>query len=209
MEIHDHAFWDDLGVAWRATVPDEDLLRSRLERRLRLQAFASGAAVKATTAVTLFGLGLGAWAVWIGLSSGAWHFVVRGATLIATAFLTLLATIVLRDRTSREARSVSETLQLSIKRTERLARAVDLVLAAVAVVGVGGLVGYVIRARDSRAAFVSPVEDLLALAVLALALLWFRWGQSRALEMTKHISHCFVSTADHADDESAADPHGR
>lgn len=204
MEIHDQAFWDDLGLAWRVTVPDEGLFRSRLERRLRFQAFAQGAAVSAAAAATLLGLSLGAWTMWIGWSSGTWHFVSRGATLIAAAVLTLLATLVLRGRTDREARSVRESLQLSITRTERLARAAGLALATVAVIGVGGLVGSVIRARHGHAASVSPVEDLLALAVLALALLWFRWGQSRTLAAARHVSHVF----DAEDDASATNPAG-
>jgi MFS family permease len=205
MEIHDHAFWDELGVAWRATVPDEGLLRSRLERRLRLQAYVSGAVVSATAAATLFGLGLGAWTVWIGWSSGAWHFVVRGATLIVAAVPTLLATIVLRNRTAREARSVSESLQLSIKRAERLATSVDLAVAAVAVIGVGGLVGYAVRARHGRPAFVSPIEDLLGLAVLAMALIWFRSVQSRTLETARRVGRIF----DVASEEPATHPNVR
>jgi hypothetical protein len=147
--------------------------------------------------------------VWIGWSSGAWHFVVRGATLMAAAFLTLLATIVLRNRTARDARSVSESLQLSITRTERLARAVDLAIAAVAVIGVGGLVGYVVRARHGRPAFVSPMEDVLALAVLAMALLWFRSVQSRTLAAARRFGRIFDSTVDHAGEEPATNPHAR
>ena len=209
MEIHDHAFWDELGVAWRATVPDENHFQSRLERRLQLQAFALGTAVSASAAATLFGLGLGAWTVWIGWSNGTWHFVIRGATLSAAATLTLLATIVLRNRTDRAARSVRESLQLSITRAERLAKAAGLVAAAVAVIGVGGLVGYVIRARHGRPPFVSPMEDLLALAVLAMALLWFRWGQSRTLDAAKHVSRIFDQTVDHIDHESVGHPNVR
>jgi hypothetical protein len=194
MEIHDHAFWDDLGILWRASFQDEDLLRLRLERRLRRQAFVSGAAVTATAAATLFGLGLGAWTVWIGWSNGAWHFVIRGATLMAAAFPTLLATIVLRNHTAGEGRSVSESLQFSIARTERMVRAVDLAIAAIAVIGVGGLVGYLVRARHGRPAFVSPIEDLLALAVLAMALLWFRSVQSRTLAVARRFGRIFDST---------------
>jgi MFS family permease len=204
MEAHDQAFWDELGVAWRATVPDEGLFRSRLERRLRRQAFFLGVAVSATAAATAVGLVLGAWTVWIGWSHGTWHFVMRGATLIAAALLTLVATIVLRG--PPDAQSVREGLQLSITRTERLARAADLLVAAVAAIGLGGLVGYVIRARQGRPAFVSPVEDLLALAVLALAFFWFRWGQMRTLEATKHVSRIFDPTNDQADNGSAAHP---
>jgi hypothetical protein len=194
MEIHDHAFWDELGVVWRASVPDEGLLRSRLERRLRRQAFVSGATVSAAAAATLLGLGLGAWTVWIGWSNGAWHFVIRGATLMAAAFPTLLATIVLRNHTAGEGRSVSESLQFSIARTERMVRAVDLAIAAIAVIGVGGLVGYLVRARHGRPAFVSPIEDLLALAVLAMALLWFRSVQSRTLAVARRFGRIFDST---------------
>jgi MFS family permease len=205
MKLDDGAFWDELGVAWRATVPDEDLFRSRLERRLRLQAIVSGAALSATAAATLVGLGLGAWTVWIGWSGGTWHFVVRGATLIAAALLTLLATSALRNRSACDVRSLSESLRFSIARTERLARAADLAVAAVAAIGVGGFAGYLVRARHGRPALVSPLEDLLALAVLALALLWFRWGQSRSLEAAKHVSRIFNSKVDHMDDEAA--PH--
>jgi len=55
------------------------------------------------------------------------------------------------------------------------------------------MIGYALRIRLSRSPAVSPVEDLLVLALAGLALAWFRWGQARALGRYRHIGRVFDS----------------
>jgi hypothetical protein len=195
MQIADDVFWDELGVSWRASIPDAGLVSSRLRTRLRLQRVLIGAAMAAGAAVWVLGAGLAAWAIWIGWLNQTWNLVIRGATLAAVSFVALLATLSMRGGGGGAARSLREMLEVSITRTERLIRAADLGCVAVLVLAVGGAVGYAIRVRLYRPPQVSPVEALLALALVGLALLWFRWSQARALTRYRHLRQAF-GTAD-------------
>lgn len=192
MPTDDDAFWDELGVSWRASISDSGLLSSRLEARLRLQSALLTVGAVAGAAVSLLGLGLAAWTLWIGWSSPTWHFLTRGLTLAAVSLLAGIAALGLRARKGVETRSVKEMLQVSIERTERLIRAADLGCYSLVILAFGGMVGYALRLRLGRPAAVSPVEDLLALAVAGLALLWYRGSQAFALRKYRHLSQVFT-----------------
>lgn len=193
MPRDDDAFWDELGVSWRASIRDTGLISSRLEARLRMQSALLTAGTLVGAAVSLLGFGLAAWALWIGWSSHAWNFLTRGLTLAAVSFLAVMAALALRTRDAVDTRSVREMLQVSITRTERLIRAASLACYSVLILAVGGLVGYALRIRLSRPPSVSPIEDLLALSLAGLALLWYRQTQARALRKYRNVSRIFDS----------------
>jgi hypothetical protein len=189
-------FWDDLGVAWRASIPDSGLFSSRLEARLRRQeAFRKTGAILCVVAGAA-ALGLGLWALWIGWSSHTWNFLTRGATLLGVTVLAVAAASTLRVRGEVDTRSLHEMLQSSITRTERLVRAADLGCVSLAIIAVGGLAGYAIRTRLGRAPLMSPIEDLLALAVVVIGVLAYRWSQARALVKYRHLIQMFSSEND-------------
>jgi hypothetical protein len=175
------AYWDELGIAWRATAPDPGLLASRLEARLRWQAVLSRAGAAACLVAGVAGLALAGWCEWVGYAAHAANFVTRGVSIGVVAVLLLIAAATLGGRMAAQTGSLRETLELARSRAERVARAAALGCLGVVVLAVGGLVGYAIRVRLSHPPAMSPIEALLALAVLGLALLWIRQGQRRAL----------------------------
>jgi hypothetical protein len=193
MPTDDDAFWDELGVSWRASIRDVGLISSGFEARLRLQSALLTAGTLAGAAVSLLGFGLAAWTLWIGWSTQTWHFLTRGATLVTASLLALMGTLSLRVRNGVETRSLGEMLQVSIARTERLIKAADLGCYSLVILALGGTVGYVLRMRLGRPPAVSPVEDLLALAIAGLALLWYRRTQAFALRKYRHLSQVFGS----------------
>lgn len=189
----DDAFWDELGVSWRASIPDSGLIFSRLEARLRLQSALITAGTVVGYAISFLGLGLASWAFWVGWSSHVWNFVTRGMTLGIVSFLAIMAILALRTGSGMETRSVQEMLQVSIVRTERLIRAADLTCCAVLILALGGIAGYFLRIRVAHPPAVSPVEDLLALALAALALVWYRRSQAHSLRKYRHLSQALGS----------------
>lgn len=197
MPLDDDAFWDELGVSWRATAADTGLMTSRLEARLKLQSALLTTGTLGAAAISVLSLGLAAWALWIGWASQIWNFIARGMTLALVAVLATLVTLALRARNGAEARSLQDMLQVSITRTERLIRAADLTGYSLLILAIGGLVGYALRIRLGRPPAISPVEDLLALCLAGLALVWFRWEQARALRRYRHVRRAFDSGDEH------------
>jgi hypothetical protein len=193
MPNDDDVFWDELGVSWRASVPDAGVTSSRLKARLTLQSALLTAGTIVSAVVSLVGFGLAAWALWIGWSSQAWNFLTRGVSLAAVSLLAVMATLALRARNSMETRSLSEMLQVAVARTERLIRAAELGCYSVVMLAIGGTIGYALRIRLGRPPVMPVVEDLLALAIAALALLWFRRSQAHALKKYRHLGKIFGS----------------
>lgn len=193
MQPDKETFWDDLGVAWRASIPDPGLVSSRLETRLQRQKILLTTAGIVCVMTGMAACGLGAWTLWIGWSSHTWNFLTRGATLLAVSGLAIAAAVALRGRSDADTRSLRDMLRSSIARTERLIRAADLGCVALTVLAVGGFVGYAIRARLGRPPSMSPTEDLMAMAVAALGLVTYRWSQARALTKYRHLIAGFGS----------------
>lgn len=196
MPHDDDAFWDELGVSWRASVRDAGFVSSRLEAKLRFQRTLITAGTIAAVSLGVLGSALSAWALWIGWTSHIWNFITRGLTLAAVSVLAIMASLVLRTRDAVETRSLREMLRLSIARTERLIKAADLTCCSLVILLVGGLIGYALRIKLSRPPAISPVEDLLALAFAALSVIWFRRSQAGALRRQQHIRRAFDSGDD-------------
>jgi hypothetical protein len=193
MPDHDDAFWDELGISWRASVHDTDFVSSRLEAKLKLQSALLGAGAIAATLLGVLGFAAAARALWIGWTSHFWNFITRGLVLAAVSVLAIIASLALRTRDGVDTRSLRDMLQLSIARTERLVKAADLTCYSLAILVVGGLVGYALRIKLSRPPAISPVEDILILALAALSVIWFRQSQTRALRRYQHIRRAFDS----------------
>ena len=193
MPRDEDAFWDELGVSWRASVRDPGLVSSRVEARLKLQSALLTAGTIAATSLGVLGFGLAAWTLWIGWTGQVWSFITRGVTVAAISLLAIMASLAFRTRDRLETRSLQNMLRFSITRTERLIRATDLACYSLVILAVGGMMGYALRIRFGRPPAVSPVEDLLVLSVAGLALLWFRRSQARALRRHQHIMKAFRS----------------
>lgn len=193
MPRDDNAFWDELGVSWRASTSDPGLMSSRLEARLKLQAALLTAGTMAAAALSLLGFGLAARALWVGWTNEIWNFITRGVTLAVVSSLAIMAILALRTRNGIETRSLRDMLQASITGTERLIRAADLACYSLVILAVGGMVGYALRIRVGRPPSISLVEDLLVLSLAGLALVWFRSSQARALRKYQHVRQVFDS----------------
>lgn len=193
MARDEDAFWDELGVSWRASIRDPGLVSSRLEGRLKLQSALLSAGTTAAISLGVFGFGLAAWTLWVGWTGQVWNFITRGVTVAAISLLAMMAGLALRTRDRLETRSLQEMLRVSITRTERLIRATDLACYSLAILAVGGMIGYALRIEFGRPPAVSPVEDLLVLSIAGLALVWFRRSQARALRRHQHIMKAFRS----------------
>ncbi len=169
-------YWDDLGVAWRAIEPDVSAITPRIEARVRRQS----AQIVATLVIGLplgaIGFCLGVFTIWRGWTTGSGNFVTRGVAIVTIAILGGIAMLsLLRVRAGGEA-AVSEMLELSIARAQRTLIGIRLGLAACAVGAVMGLVGTAIRTRASGPPLMSPIVDLVLLALSAVGL--FAWGRN-------------------------------
>ena len=181
-------YWDELGIAWRALQPAEGLVASRLEPMLRRQEILVRGGAVAGYPLGVLGLGLAGWCFWIAWSGHAWNFAARGGAVGVVAVIALVAAAALQGALEGERRSLREMLELAVVRAEQLRRAAGLGCIALAVLAVGGLAGYVIRAGASRPAAMSPVLDLVILAALAVGLAWLWSSQSRAEGKYRHLA---------------------
>jgi len=186
-------FWDELGILWRASVQDVGFISSRLEARLRLQSALLTAGTIAGAALGVVGFGLAAWAIWVGASSQAWNFLTRGVTLAIVSVLAVMTSLGLRQREESTTGSLREMLQAYVARSERLIRAADLGSYSLVILAIGGMLGYGLRVRLGRPPAVSPIQNLLLLALVGSALVWYRRTQARVLRKYRHLSEVFGS----------------
>jgi uncharacterized membrane protein len=178
----DDDYWDDLGVAWRAINPDASAIAPRIEARVRRQSALIVATIVIGLPLSAFSLGLGVFTIWTGWTSGSWNFVTRGAAIAAIAILMAIAILsLLAVRHGRAAAAVSDMLDLSIARAQRTLFGLRLGMAVCGIAAVMGVAGTVIRSRLTRPPQMSPIVDLLLLALCALGL--FAWGRNVRLHL--------------------------
>ena len=177
------AYWDELGIAWCAVHTGADVvprLRSHLRRQSLLVAAYLGAGGLLGVACVL----LGAFTLWRGWTGGAWHFVTRGTALLAVSAILAIAILgLLPVRTSDQARTLPDMIDLTIARAERLLMTVRLGVVACAILAAFGLAGTAIRTYYGKPPALSPLLDLAILAILALGLLFY--GRSVAITLRK------------------------
>jgi hypothetical protein len=168
------AFWDELGVAWRAIDPDVSVITSRLAIRLRWQS-------RWITAGLLFGLPLcaaagllGVRTIVIGLFSGTWFFVVRGIAIVGISAILIAAwSSLLSVRSGEGGRALSEMIDLAIGRAQTTLSLVRAGLYVCVIAAVFGTVGTSIRIHVARPPRLSPIVDLVVLVLIALVLLLY------------------------------------
>jgi hypothetical protein len=166
-------YWDELGVAWRAINPEPSVIGPKLEIRLRRQAAAMLAIVILAVPLSIAGLALGIYTLWIGCAHGIWNFVSRGVALVAISSLLVLAAWSRRGSGRVDSSSLTDMLDLGIVQAGRFRRMVRTGYWTCGLAAVFGLIGYGIRVQLHRPPAMSPVEPLLLLALIAIALLLF------------------------------------
>jgi uncharacterized protein YacL len=184
----DDGYWDDLGVAWRAINPDITVIVPRLEARLRRQSVLIRSALVVGLPLSVIGLGLGVFTIWRGWTTGAWNFVTRGSAIVAIAILlAAVMSSLLPVRAGDAARAVSDMLDLAIARAQRTVIAIRLGLIAGAVAAAMGLAGTAIRSQLNGPPRMSPVVDVVLLAMCAIGLFAWRRDILRRLEQLRAL----------------------
>jgi hypothetical protein len=168
------ADWDELGVTWCAIDPDVSVIASRLASRLRRQS-------RWMTAVVVIGLPLGAAGVLLGVGTigvgllGAWNFVTRGIAIVAMSTILAFAVYSLVPVMSQgTTRPLSEMIDLAVERAQKTLSLIRAGLYSCVIAAVFGLVGTAIRTHFGRPPKISPIIDLVVLALIALVLLLCR-----------------------------------
>jgi len=170
MPTSNDAYFDELGIGWRATNPDLDVITPKLLARLRWQRILMLSMITAGIALSIAGLILGIYTLIAAFSAHIWNYVTRGMAIIAISLLFALASWSVREGLRTHTRSLMEMIDASISRAEGLSRAVRIGYWVCAVAAVFGLVGEAIRARLYHPAAMSPIGSLILLAVSCAAL---------------------------------------
>jgi hypothetical protein len=177
-------YWDELGVTWCAIDPDTSAIKPRLEARLRRQ-------TEWITAGLVIGLPLGVAGVLLGVVTiclgflGPWNFVTRGIAILAMSVILTLAVWSLQPvRSVDTTRALSQMIDLAIDRGHRTLSVIRAGLYTCAIAAVFGLVGTAIRTHLGNPPKMSPIIDLVIVALIALAL--FLYGRQIRVEGAKY-----------------------
>jgi len=191
------AYWDELGVAWCAIDPNLTVVASRLEARLRRQS-------RWITTGLVIGLPLGASGTLLGVAticaawfSGAWNLVTRGIAIVAiSAFLTYAVFSLLPVRSLRTTSPLSNMIDLAIARARRTLSLIGAGLYACLFAAVFGLAGTGIRTHLARPPKMSPIIDLVVLALIALVLVLYNRQIKVELEKYRALKNALVVDGD-------------
>lgn len=184
MTTRDDAYWDELGVEWRAVNPDPDVIGPRLKSRLRRQSLLIRAGLITGLLLSAGGVILSVITIWMGWTTGTWNFVTRGIAIgVISGLLTMAVSVLLPVRGSDAARAVSDLLDLAIARAQRTLVTIRLGFYACIVAAVFGLVGAAIRTHLTRPPRLLPVVDVTVVAIVTLGL--FLWARHTRTSLAK------------------------
>lgn len=175
MTMRDDAYWDELGVAWRAVEVNNNVTTGRLQSRLRRQSIAILAALAIGLPLCAGGFFVGMATMWSGWENATWNFITRGfaiATISAITARTL--SLLLPLRANADARALPEMLRLAIERAEGTLTIIRLSFWACGIAAVLGLVGTALRTHQTSPPAMSPLIDMVVLAITALGLFLYR-----------------------------------
>ena len=180
----DDAYWDDLGVAWRTTDPSIEQAVPHLQARLRRQSFVITAALALGIPFCGVGIVLGVFTMWRGWTTDTWNFVTRGiAIVLVSALLVRALASLLPFRRYRNVRSLSEMLELAHARIRRTLFLVRMAIIGCVIAAIFGIAGTVIRIRAGSPPHLSPIIDLIIIALI-VSFLWL-YGRTVSAEGRK------------------------
>ena len=187
-------YWDDLGVAWRAIDVDVDVVMPRLHARMRRQSLLIRTALVLGLPMASFAIVLGLLTVWWGWSSSTWNFVTRGIAVGVAGALALKTLLSLASvRGSADAQALTDMLDLAVRRARTTLAVIHMALFACALAAVLGAMGTVIRARSGNPPALSPVVDVVLLALVAATLLGYRQRTSDGLAKLRFLTKVIAS----------------
>jgi len=178
------AYWDDLGVAWRAADTDVERVSPRLQARLRRQSFAITAALVLGFPLCCAGIALGVFTIWLGWTNGTWNFVTRGIAIgLASALLVRALASLLPLRRNWDAQSLSRMLEIAHARTRQTLFLVRIAIVGCVIAAVFGIAGTAIRIHAGSPPHLSPIIDLIIIALI-VSFLWL-YGRSVSVASRK------------------------
>jgi hypothetical protein len=191
------AYWDELGIAWKAAETDVTALTPSLKANIRRQSLLIAVGGVGAATLSLAGFVIGPLTIWIGVTGGTWHFVVRGiAILVVAAMLAASARALSSVRATDNALALPDMIDLSIGRAVRMLRVIRLALLSCAIAGILGMVGAAIRSSISRPPAMSPLVDLALLALLAIGLALYRRGVRADLAKFEYLRRVLAEASE-------------
>ncbi|HZQ42694.1 MAG TPA: hypothetical protein VFA99_05550 [Acidobacteriaceae bacterium] len=168
----ENAYWDNLGVAWRASSSDIQRVTPLLQARLRRQAFGIGISVTLGLPLCVAALVLGILTIWHGWTAGIWNFVTRGTAIVLISALLIRAlTSFLPFRARTGTQSLADMLEIASARIRRTLFLIGAAIAACVISAAFGLAGAALRIHAGSPPHLSPFIDL-AIIALIIAFLW-------------------------------------
>jgi hypothetical protein len=173
---------------------DVDVVKPRLQSRLRRQSLLIQTALVLGVPLAAAGLVLGALTVWWGWTTATSNFVIRGVAIgiVAALALTTLLSLV-SVRASADARALAEMLALAIRRARTTRAVIRVGLFSCAIVAVFGVIGAVIRTRAGRPPALSPVVDVAVIVLVAVILLLYRGRTNVTLAKLRYLEQAIAS----------------
>jgi hypothetical protein len=191
------AYWDELGIAWRAIKPEVNVLMPRLQARLHRQSLFIMLGLIAGLPLSGAGFILGLYTIWSGWTSGTWNFVIRGIAIgVISIILGVATSLLVAVRANKATRAFSEMIDLSIARSQRIFLTLRLAFYACVVAAVLGLMGSVVRAQLTRPPQLSPIVDIVVLALCALGLDLYGRQIKHGLEKMRYLKRTLVLADD-------------
>ena len=167
-------FWDELGIGWRTVEVDTSAVVSKLEPQLRRQSLAATVGLWLGTPAALAALLLGGATMWIGAKTHAWNFLTRGLAIVIVAGLAMRSLwLLFESRRAPDAKPLTKALSVAVYRIERTISIVRLALAACVTAAVLGTAGTIIRMKTSTPPALSPIVDLIIVALIFVALVLY------------------------------------
>jgi hypothetical protein len=191
------AYWDELGIAWRAIKPEVNVLMPRLQARLHRQSIFITLGLIAGLPLSGAGFILGLFTIWNGWTSGTWNFVIRGLAIGVVSIILGVATALLGPvRANKAAGAFSEMIDLSIARSQRILLTLRLAFYACVVAAVLGIVGSVVRPQLTRPPQLSPIVDIVVLALCAWGLDLYGRQIKLGIEKMRYLKRTLVLDSD-------------
>ena len=194
MTMRDDAYWDELGVAWRAMEVNNSVTTGRLHSRVRRQSIAIVAALAIGLPLCGGGFFVGIATMWSGWANTTWNFITRGFAIVMISAITARTlSLLLPVRASAEARALPEMLRLAIRRAERTLTIVGLSFWACGIAAVFGLAGTALRTHQSRPPALSPLIDMAVVAITAIGLFLYRRNTKVTLAKFQYLQKAIAS----------------
>ncbi len=191
MNKSDEIYWSELGAKWKAIA--DPGMPSHLSRYLKLQGNFMRAGIVVAFPLAVLAFALGAWTIWKGASTEAWFFVTRGSAICVCSALVAMSAWWVASTLRDQSISVTEMVDLSIRRADVLARVALTGIWVCAVLALFGTIGYGLRIHYATAPALPVVVPLAFLALLGVLFLILRRAAESAGAKYQYLRDAIAS----------------